>query len=101
MSCQATVPDNGNLSPSSDLDLSWVFYNSESSQSSATDGSQHTDYEPLAPSFVLFTINIPVVDTNNFYKAYFLFNVSGSEATLYGERSLYLDGHNYSSYLPL
>ncbi len=93
------VPDNEDLPFSDDPVNNWIFDNREPSEISATDGSQYTDMEPYDYMYFSFTIPFDPVDSDIFYCAFFTLDVSGLQSELYGAKSLYLDGEDFSSAL--
>ncbi len=102
------MPDNSNLPLCTtqpgciDPERDWIFDNRESSEISATNGSQYTDSElyQLGYPNANFTITFTPVDPSTFWYAQFTLDVSGIQTASWGASSLYLDGINYSSYLP-
>jgi hypothetical protein len=102
------VPDNSDLPPCIDQqgcidpERDWIFDNRESSESSATDGSQYTDSELYVPGYpnANFTITFSPVDPSTFMEAQFTLDVSGIQTEIFGASSLSLDDNDYSSYLP-
>jgi hypothetical protein len=96
----SAVPDNAILPASGNPNGGWIFDNRDSSERSANDGSQHTDYEPFSDRDFTFTIRFCQVDPNDFFRADFTLDVSGIEQTTFGPSNLYLDGKDFSQFLP-
>jgi len=100
------VPDNATLSPNPSPPLSgpcegfgWIFDNRDD-ELTASDGSQHTDQEPCSGRSFSFTIPFTPVDPGSFSSAAFILDVSGIQMDVFGDSYLYLDGIDFSSYLP-
>jgi hypothetical protein len=93
------IADNADLPESSGFNYPWIFDNRESSELSASDGSQHTDYEPYNSRYFYFTIRFCPADPSQFYYATFTLDVSGIQAESFGDSTLRLDGQDFSSYL--
>ena len=93
----SVVPDGHDI-PSED---SYIFDNRDSSEVSATDGSQYTDIEDSWGEGFTFTITFPIVEDPDYYdSATFTLDVTGIQTNYYGASSLYLDDWDYSQYLP-
>ena len=92
----AVVPDGANLPfTNSPDDYGWFFDNRSAAELAATDGSQHTDFEPAYPESFSFLFD-PVPDP---LAAVFALDVSGIQGC-FGASSIFLDGVDYSSMLP-
>ena len=74
----------------------YIFDNRDETESSATDGSQHTDYEPNETRQFSFTIEFPPLNPSAYPSAALIVDVSG----IMSQSSLYIDDVDYSSWLP-
>jgi hypothetical protein len=79
--------------------VTWVFDNRDGAEFSANDGSEETDREPLSPRNFGFTMTFdPLLNPVN---ATFTVDVSGIQTDTFGPSSLFLDGVDVSSVLPV
>jgi Fibronectin type III domain len=78
--------------------ITWIFDNREPSELSGP--SMHTDHEPGEVRDFTFEINFTPVDTSASIHSVFTIDISGTEASWYGDSSIYLDDYDYSHYIP-